>query len=88
VRQAALADRYRQLIDDLLDQRHSRLELDGGDHCSLSLHFTGLSSSKVRLILYELALIRTSLSLYHQLTDFSARARLAFAQSHGSRGVA
>jgi hypothetical protein len=38
------ADRHGQLIDNLL-QRHSRLELDGGDHGALS-HFTGLLAVK------------------------------------------
>jgi hypothetical protein len=66
VRQASLADCLGQLIDNLLHQRHSRLELDGGDHGALNLHFTGLPGSKVRWILYELALIKRSVCLYHQ----------------------
>jgi hypothetical protein len=71
VGQAALTDRYGQLIDDLLHQRYTRLELDGGDHCALNLHFTGLSGSKVRWILYELALIKTSISFYYRFGVFS-----------------
>ncbi|MCY1404339.1 hypothetical protein D9M71_195450 [compost metagenome] len=71
VGQAPGADGMRQLIDDLLHQRRAGLEFNGGNDCTLNLHFTGLSGSKVRWILYELALIRTSLSLYHALTDFS-----------------
>jgi len=36
----------------------------------LNLHFTGLPSSKLRWILYELALTESDLRLYHRLTDF------------------
>lgn len=88
VGQAALVDRHRQLIDDLLHQRYAGLEFDGRDDCALNLHFTGLSGSKVRSILYELALIKTSVSLYHHLTVFPDCRRFLLAQSFGSRGVA